>query len=339
MIKIKLGQLLYSFFEDYLKIQKGLQSTSIKSYRDTLRLFLQFIADKTRHKITKLTSSDLACKYVLDFLKFLEKERGNHVHTRNQRLAALHTFYNFLANKTPEMLLEAEQVAAIPKKRVSPSETYFLEQDEIDQIFTNLPLDGCFALRDKTLLLFLYNTGARVQEVAELRISNLILKSPAKVHLHGKGDKWRVCPLWKQTTLLLSQLLEASSQSSPIDSPVFISSSGKALTRFGIYKIVKRHTEFLHKKKNDGSRLKISPHTFRHTTAVHLLESGVELNVIRGWLGHVSLDTTNRYAEINIHMKEAAANICSAPTAISVESHQKPIWHEDASLLNWLESL
>jgi len=338
MTKIKLGQLLYSFFEDYLKIQKGLQSTSIKSYRDTLRLFLQFVTNKTHRKITKLTSSDISYKYVLDFLKFLEKERGNHIHTRNQRLAALHTFYNFLAIKTPEMLLNAEQVAAIPKKRVSPSETYFLEQDEVDQIFANLPVSGCFALRDKALLLFLYNTGARVQEVAELKVSNLILKSPEKVHLHGKGDKWRVCPLWKQTTLLLSQLLETSAQPGSTDSPVFASSNGEALTRFGIYKVVKRHTGFLHKKKNDGSLLKISPHTFRHTTAVHLLESGVEINVIRGWLGHVSLNTTNRYAEINIHMKEAAAKICSAP-AILGECHQKPIWHEDAALLNWLESL
>ncbi|HBC72025.1 MAG TPA: hypothetical protein DEG23_04340 [Coxiellaceae bacterium] len=335
-MKIKLGQLLYSFFEDYLKVQKGLQSTSIKSYRDTLRLFLQFVSSKAHHKITRLTSPDLSYKYVLDFLKFLEKERGNHIHTRNQRLAALHTFYIFLANKMPEMLLDAEQVAAIPKKRVSPSETYFLEQDEINQIFTNLPADSCFTLRDKTLLLFLYNTGARVQEVAELRVSNLVLKSPAKVHLHGKGNKWRVCPLWKQTTLLLNQLLET--QSNSIDHPVFISSNGKALTRFGIYKIVKRHTEFLHKKRNDGSALKISPHTFRHTTAVHLLESGVEINVIRGWLGHVSLDTTNRYAEINIHMKEKAARVCSAPTTLG-ECHQKPVWHEDASLLNWLESL
>lgn len=340
MIKIKLGQLLHTFFEDHLKIQKGLQSTSIKSYRDTLRLFLKFVAAKTHRKIVKLTLSDLNYKYVLDFLKFLEEERGNHIQTRNQRLAVLHVFYDFLANKIPEMLLEAGQVAAIPRKRTSPSETYFLDQDEVNQIFKNLPANGRFALRDRTLLLFLYNTGSRVQEVAELRASNLILISPPKVHLHGKGDKWRICPLWEQTTLLLKQLLETSVQSkSQIDRPVFISSNGEALTRFGIYKIVKRHTEFLQKKKNDGSLLKISPHIFRHTTAVHLLESGVEINVIRGWLGHVSLDTTNRYAEINIHMKEAAARICSPPSALSGESHQKPIWHEDASLLNWLESL
>ena len=179
-----------------------------------MRLFLQFIVDKTHRKITKLTSSNISYKSVLDFLKFLEKERKNSIHTRNQRLAALHTFYNFLANKIPEMLLDAEQVAAIPKKRASPSETYFLEADEVDQIFKNLSTKGCFALRDKTILLFLYNTGARVQEAVDLRVSNLILKSPAKVHLHGKGDKWRVCPLWEQTTLLLTQLLETAKQSS-----------------------------------------------------------------------------------------------------------------------------
>ena len=130
-----------------------------------------------------------------EFLGHLEAERGNHIRTRNQRLAALHTFFAYLAGRAPEMLAEAERVAAIPMKRVPPPGTRFLERDEIESLFSTMPTEGPSALRDRALLLFLYNTGARVQEVADLVISNLVLEPQPRVHLHGKGGKWRTCPL------------------------------------------------------------------------------------------------------------------------------------------------
>ena len=144
------------------------------------------------------------------FLRHLEENRGNHVRTRNQRLAALHTLFEYIAGRSPEMLAVCQQVTAIPMKRVAPPETRFLERDEVEQLLRRLPRDGRLALRDRSLLLFLYNTGARVQEAADLRAGHLDLGEHPVVRLHGKGDKWRTCPLWRQTAELLSSLLESA---------------------------------------------------------------------------------------------------------------------------------
>ena len=183
------------------------------------------------------------------------------------------------------MLGVCQQVAAIPMKRVAPPETRFLERDEVEQLLRRLPRDGRLALRDRALLLFLYNTGARVQEAADLRVGNLDLGEHPVVRLHGKGDKWRTCPLWRQTAELLSALLDIGRPGSRPRAPVF-SARGQPLTRFGIYKIVRRHAADLDDPRTGRS---VSPHVFRHTAAVHLLEAGVEVNVIRGWLGHADL--------------------------------------------------
>jgi integrase/recombinase XerD len=332
-----LGPLLYSYFEDHLKCQKGLRTSSLKSYRDSVRLFLLFLVEQLGRKISRLTLADLTHTQVLAFLQSLETDRHNQVCTRNQRATALRGLFDYLAQRVPEMLKEAQRVAGVPTKRTAPAETFFLEQDELQSLFKSLPTHGSFALRDRTLLLFLYNTGARVQEVADLRHQNLELEGQARVRLHGKGDKWRVCPLWPETATLLRQLTAKPQLTGPAGA-VFTSLQGQALTRFGIYKIVHRHTRLL-LKSNEPHR-RISPHTFRHTSAVHLLEAGVEVNVIRGWLGHVSLETTNRYAEINLRMKQAALQACQPPTSASSEACQrKPIWREDAELLKWLKTL
>ncbi len=334
-----LGTILYSYFEDHLKCQKGLSVASIKSYRDSIRLFLQFVARDTRRKITSLALSALTAERARQFLRSLETERANHTRTRNLRLSALHTFFEYLGYQVPEMLAEAERVAAIPKKRVPPPETFFLERDEMETLFANLPKEGRFALRDRALLLFLYNTGARAQEVADLRANNLEMTSHPRVHLHGKGDKWRVCPLWTETSSLLKQLLGEQPTGRESDRPVFSSLHGQPLTRHGIYKIVRRHTNGLATQGANLTARRVSPHVFRHSTAVALLESGVELNVIRGWLGHVGLDTTHRYAEINIRMKEKALAACEPPVSASAGSPRKAIWRDDPSLLKWLQSL
>jgi integrase/recombinase XerD len=334
-----LGPILYSFFEDHIKVQKGLRPASVGSYRDTLRLFLRFVALQTRHRICNLKLADLTSDRVLFFLKHLEENRGNQVVTRNQRLAALHTFFEYLAGRAPEILLEAERVAAIPTKRTPPSETYFLERDEIQTLFKSLPIREKASLRNRALLMFLYNTGARVQEAADLRVENLDLVQPPRVRLHGKGDTWRVCPLWEETASLLKMLLAERASKPEGNHPIFLSPQGKALTRFGIYKIVRRLTRFLMKKKTNGKTMPVTPHVLRHTTAVHLLEAGVELNVIRSWLGHVSLDTTNRYAEINVRAKERALNLCEPPVSSSEGYPRKPVWQGDEALLKWLEQL
>ncbi len=334
-----LGSIIYSFFKDYLIIQKGLRPASIKSYRDTIRLFLQFVTADSGRKISRLVLEDLTFKRAKDFLQHLENERRNHIRTRNHRLIVLHTFFGYITMRTPEMLAVSEQVAAIPMKRVPPPETSFLDREDISTLFAHLPSKGHYALRDRTLLLFLYNTGARVQEVADLRIGNLDLNDSPRVRLHGKGDKWRTCPLWQETANLLKNLIRQNPIKDAPENAVFLSQNGKPLTRFGIYKIIRRHTDSLPRNKGAINKRHISPHVFRHTAAVHLLESGVDVNVIRGWLGHVSLDTTNRYAEINTRMKEAALRVCEPKDNSSTGYPRKPIWQEDETLLSWLDSL
>jgi site-specific recombinase XerD len=330
-----LGTLVQSFFTDHLPVQKGLRQGSIRSYRDTMRLFLCFVSEQRGSRIATLALDDLTLERVLAFLRYLEQERGNAVRTRNQRRAALNTFFAYLATRSPEMLAICQQVATIPVKRTSLPETHHLEPEEVTALFRSLPRQGHRALRDRTLLLFLYNTGARVQEVADLRIKHLELKPPAKVHLHGKGDKWRTCPLWDETVKYLQGLL-AQRSASP-SHPVFCAPQARPLTRFGIYKIVRRHGASF--DTHGPKPRRVSPHLFRHTAACHLLEAGVEVNVIRGWLGHVSLDTTNRYAELTLRAKAEALRTCEVGSGISAASPPRVAWKDDKTLLEWLNSL
>lgn len=330
------GSLVYQFFEHHLKAEKGLAPTSIRSYRDGIRLFLFFLARKNRRPISKLELTDLNANNVRAFLAHLEAERGNSIRSRNHRLAMLHGFFAYAGGQEPMVLPEAERVAAIPRKRTQPAATYYLERDEVERLFDKLPRDGRLATRDKALLMFLYNTGARATEVIGLTVEQLVLTSSPRVDLHGKGDKWRTCPLWPETARLLGEMLRDRRQPATPKSPVFLSNVGKPLTRFGLYKLVRRHGSDI--RIGNGQR-SISPHVWRHTTAVHLLESGVDVNVIRGWLGHVSLDTTNRYAEINIRMKQEALEACQVPSTSSVGPPRRPVWQSEPKLLEWLAGL
>ena len=210
-----LGQMLHSLFADHLITIKGLRPASVRSYRDTIRLLIVFIAADKRSKITKLTVGDLTFDRIVAFLRHLEEDRHNHIRTRNQRLAVIHTLFEYIATRSPEMLIVCQRVAAIPSKRVAPPETRFLERDEMQQLLADLPRGGRLALRDRALILFLYNTGARVQEAADLRVEHLDLGQHPTVRLHGKGDKWRTCPLWQETARTLQQLLESENATTP----------------------------------------------------------------------------------------------------------------------------
>ena len=204
---IGVGQVLFAFFEDHLKTQKGLRPGSVRSYRDTMKLFLAYVAASCRRPITRLSLADLSAQRVRDFLSTMESTRGNRVSTRNQRLAALHTFYRFLALRNPEMLAEAQQVEAVPVKRTAPPHTLITwNATKSRSLFRSLPRNGILALRDRALFMVLYNTGARAQEVADLRVEDVDLDGPLRVRLHGKGDKWRSCPLWPETADLLKKL-------------------------------------------------------------------------------------------------------------------------------------
>ena len=332
MSALTVGTVVHDFFIDYLRQQKGLRQSSVRSYRDTLRLFLPFVANGTRRPISRLQLAQLSLEQVLGFLRHMEQDRHNSIPTRNQRLAALRTFFEYLGRRSPEALHLCEQVAAIPTKRTPLPDTRFIAREQVQELFARLPTLGRLALRDRVLLLFLYNTGARVQEVADLRIAHLTLERPPSVRLHGKGDKWRQCPLWQETAEQLALLVRR--RASQPDGAVFVADSGRPLTRFGIYKRVRHLTAGVATTGSAGGPQRVSPHVWRHTAAVHLLEAGVDVNVIRGWLGHVSLNTTHRYAEITMRMKTEAMTLC-APSG----SNRVAPWNDDPSLLSWLTSL
>ena len=335
-----LGTLVRDFFTGFLAIERRVRPTTLSSYRDGLRLFLRFLAGRRRRRAPRLRLEDLTFESVLAFLQYLELERGNHPRTRNQRLAALHVFFDYLGDRVPETLHTAERVAAIRPKRAPPPEPHHLEREEIGALFASLAPGQRNHLRDRTLLLFLYNTGARVQEAADLRVAHLDLGARPTVRLHGKGDKWRTCPLWSETVAHLRDLLRAAGTERLPDAPVFVSRRGAPLTRFGLYKIVRRHAAPWDGPPLGPDPRRVTPHVLRHTTAVHLLESGVDLNVIRAWLGHASLTSTQRYAEVPARLKEAALRLCEAPTETSAgHPEQQPRWHSDQALLAWLDSL
>lgn len=333
-----LGQLLHAYFADHLVAMKGLRPSTIRSYRDTVRLYLLFVANDRHRAITRLLLDDLTFERTLAFLHHLENVRGNHPRTRNQRLAALHGLFDFLAGRAPEILHVSQRVAAIPSKRAAPAEIRFLDRAEISAMLGAIPSHGRRAERDRALLLFLYNTGARAQEVCDLRRGQIDFGDHARVRLCGKGGKWRSCPLWAETTQILRRLCDEAGASP--SAPVFTARAGQPLTRFGIYKIVRRRARVLEGEDSASGRgRRVSPHILRHSTAVHLLESGVDMNVIRTWLGHAQLETTYRYAEITMKAKEEALRACEVPDEGSAASPARGAWRNDEALLSWLASL
>lgn len=333
-----LSSVIHGYFLTYLPRDKGLQSSTIRSYRDSLRLFLIFVAGVNRRGVSELDLEHLDYPAAQAFLHNLEAERGNAVSTRNQRLAALHVFYEYLGRTVPEMLPSCAKVAAIPMKRCPLPEMKFLARDEVEALFACIPPQGRLARRDRALLMLLYNTGARVSEVAQLTIGQLDLQPPVQVRLLGKGSKWRSCPLWNQTAKTLQAMLDERASDLPPDAPVFVGTGQTPMTRSGIYKRIRHYAQIWETSANPASQIRVTPHVFRRTTAIHLLEAGVEVNVIRAWLGHVSLETTNRYAEITVRMKANALKLCE-PVAQNPGHPRKSTWQDDATLLAWLSSL
>lgn len=327
---------VHHYFLEYLPSHKGLQSSTIRSYRDSLRLFLIFVAEANRIGVSSLGFEHLDYSAVQAFLKNMEVERGNSISTRNQRLAALHVFFEYLGRTAPEMLPVCAKVAAIPMKRHQRPEMKFLARDEIEALFACIPPQNRLSLRDRALLMLLYNTGARVSEVAQLKVGQLDLASPARVRLLGKGSKWRTCPLWSQTAKALQAMLDERAVALSPEASVFVGTTQDRMTRFGIYKRIRHYAKLWGSTDVKASHTHVTPHVLRHTTAVHLLESGVEVNVIRGWLGHVNLETTNRYAEITVRMKAEALKLLDP---IADTGARKSAWRNDAAMLAWLSSL
>ncbi len=328
-----LGPHLRRFLGEYLPKQRAASPGTVRSYRDALKLLLLYVAETRRCSVADLRLAHVDRITVLAFLESLESKRGNSVTTRNNRLAAIRSFFRFISTGAPEAVEQCSRILDIPFKRGDPRTIDYLTVEEVKALLQEVRLDTPRGRRDDLLLRFLYNTGARVQEALDVRACDLRLDSPPHVLLRGKGRKERLCPLWKDTVqrlrrLFAEQLLDAGQ---PL--PVFTGRTGQALTRFGVGYILDKYVQRAIARCPSLKRKRIHPHTIRHTTAMHLLQSGVDLNTIRCWLGHASVNTTNRYVEIDLEMKRRVLEGVKPPRAVA-----KPAI-ANASLLAWLESL
>ena len=332
-----LGPFVRRFLVEDLIVDRNLNPNTQSSYRDAIRLLFVFIAERHATEPTRVTVEQVDAELVRSFLVYLEDERGNATATRNQRLAALHSLFRFIARSVPELVEHAAQIHAIPPRRTVTPTMPYLEKHEIDSVLAAPDRKRPQGRRDYALLLFLYNTGARASEAAALSVGDLTIDKVLSARIVGKGRKIRHCPLWTHTAADLRSLLGARIDG-PKEAPVFINVRGQRITRYGIHTLVERAVARAAESTPSLTGKRVSPHTIRHTTAVHLLRAGVDINTIRAWLGHVSLETTNRYAEVDLETKAEALATC-AVTDSADYSDRIPLWKEDRDLMAFLASL
>lgn len=331
-----LARALRAFFADHLPRIRGMSPHTVSSYRDACTLLLRFLAEHHRRAVVKLDFDDLTPDDIIAFLHHLEKIRGNSVTTRNARLAAIHAFARFVAANHPEHLELCQRVLAVPFKRARPRIVEYLEADEIAAILDAPDRETPDGRRDHALLLTLFNTGARVQEILDLRPADLQLVRPFQVRLRGKGRKERLCPLWPRTVKILRALLDENQVESHSTAQLFRNRRGGPLTRFGVRYLLRKCASAAASTAPTLKRKRVHPHVLRHTTAVHLLQAGVDLVTISHWLGHASVETTNRYATVDLETKRAA--IAKARPIGDVDP-AVAAWRTDRTILQWLEAL
>ena len=296
--------LVESFFRDHLIRARGASPHTVRAYRDTLRLLFVFVADQRGSDVADLALDDLNVEAILAFLTHLESARANVPASRNARLAAIHSFFRHLVQQDPTRAEQYQRVLAVPAKRAFTTVAQYLEPEVVRLILAQPDRTTLMGQRDHALLLLLYNTGARVSEVLGVRATHLHLQSPRQVRLHGKGSKERLCPLWHETTIALEQLLAC--QTGGENGLLFRNRDGHGLTRDGVAYILSKYTAQAARSAPALSRRRITPHVLRHSCAVALLQGGVDVTVIRDYLGHASITTTSRYITTNLQMKRDA---------------------------------
>jgi integrase/recombinase XerD len=325
-----LGPWVRRFLLEHLVAERNLSRNTQASYRDTLRLLLPFASKHGAVAIDRMRVEDLKPEIIRTFLDHLERNRQCSGVTRNQRLATVHSLARFIGMRSPVHLAWCAEIRAVPFKKTPKTVIAYLEKVEMDALLNQPDQRTRLGERDYAWLLFLYNTGARADEAAKLTIGNLQLGAPSSVRLHGKGNKFRTCPLWSTTATSLSRLIADRNKTDA----VFLNRVNQPLTRFGIHRVVTQYGVLTSRTVPSLATKRLSPHTIRHTTAVHLLRAGVDINTIRAWLGHVSLDTTHIYAEVDMEMKAKALASVDI-TGFKGPSRQRAL----PSLMAFLEAL
>ncbi len=301
--QITFPALVQDFFLRRLIAQRGASARTVEAYRDGFELLLGYLEQRTGKPPSALSMADLDAPLILDFLDYLEAGRGNSIRTRNARLAAIHSFMRYAAVRDPASLPVTARVLAIPAKRFDRPVLGYLSREQVTAILAAPDRRTWSGRRDAVLLATAYNTGARVSELAGLRVRDVLLDRQTAVHLHGKGRKQRVIPLWKPTAAQLRGWLDQLNAAP--DAPVFPNRAGAPLSRSGIRDRLDRAVTAAERDCPSLRGQHVTPHTLRHSTAMHLLQSGTDLAVIALWLGHSSPAVTHQYLEADLAAKEA----------------------------------
>ena len=326
-----LGPWIRRFLLEHLVAERNLSLNTQKSYRDMLKLLLPFVVSKIHKSIDRLTVDDLSPQRIRLFLMYMEQQRGCTIATRNQRLAGIHALARFIAEHSPEHIDWCTQIRLIPFKKSSQPAITYLDKAEMMALLAAPDRDTAQGQREYALLLFLYNSGARVSEAAQLKIEDVDWYSQS-VRIVGKGGKQRRCPLWSST---LGKLRDLAGDREASES-MFLNRCHQPMTRSGIHALVKRCAAKACAQAPSLRSKKVSPHVVRHSTASHLLHAGVDINTIRGWLGHVSLNTTNIYAETDLETKARALASC---TVADDERTERKQWRDQPGIMGFLRTL
>jgi integrase/recombinase XerD len=326
---------LHGFFIEYLPRQRALSPHTLLSYRDSLKLLLKFAAGK-KGDPSRLTIEELTIGKITAFLQNLEGNRHNAASTRNVRLSAIHSFFRYVGSECPEHLAQVQRILAIPFKRTGSREVAHLSFEEIQAVLAAVNAASPNGPRDLALLSLMFNLGARVSEIVGLRTDDLCLSAPFSVLLRGKGRKERTCPLWPETARLLETLIDRRGLAPAQSAPLFLNARGSRLSRFGVREILNKYLAKAAERQPSLRKKRLHPHSVRHSTAVHLLRSGVDLSTIAHWLGHASVNTTNKYLSIDLEAKREA--LAKAKPLLNGHPPLED-WRKDPDLIAWLEAL
>ena len=312
-MNITFSYLVTSFFTSYLASEQKLSDNTIASYSDCMKLLVKYVCKRFKIQTETINIRMITSELVLEFLTYMESERHNAPATRNQRLAAIKTFFHFLSRNVPELMHQNERIQAIKAKKTDHLPIPSLSVKEIAAILSIPDPATLFGARDKALLHLMYNTGARVQELADITLADLHLENLPSVSLMGKGRKLRVIPLWPETVEWVLHYLRVREQEGIEHNHLFLNIHGNPITRFGIGRRLEKHVKAAAVQCPSLQARRVSPHVIRHTTALHLIEADNDIEVVRDWLGHADIKTTCQYLEVSIERKRKALDKLPPP--------------------------
>lgn len=339
MKKADFSYYLSSFLGKYMPAQKNASPNTIESYATTFKLFLIYCQEKKKVKPEHLSLSSIDRNTVVGFLDWIEKERGCTISTRNQRLVPLHSFFRYVQKESCQNLYEIQKILGIPNKRGPKKVVPFLSGDEMKILLGQPDTINKEGTRDFVLLVVLYDTAARVQELIDLKIKDVRISNPSVVTLSGKGNKRRQVPIMDKTKRFLENYINNQRGSDAIskgDSYLFVNQKKQKLSRWGISYIIDKYVKLAEKNPKFSVAFPVTPHVFRHSKSVHLLQAGVNLIYIRDFLGHCDCSTTEIYARVDTEMKRKAIEAAYSDV---LPTKELPVWADDTDLMRFLNSL